>query len=179
MPAASQGGRSWLFTQNTVKQMDASLRSVRSELDQGRREVTGTLARIEESVEEVAKCSSEIGGVATREQSAGGDQIIQAVESLNELTQNISAAAEEQAAGVEQVVKSIERIREMVQQSASSSTELSSSAEQLATQSNMLRETVGRFQIRETMEPAPAFAAELTPASMRSLPASGSLAGNA
>jgi methyl-accepting chemotaxis protein len=134
--------------QNAVKHMDSSLLSVQSELDQGRKEVATTLAHIEESVEEVAKYSAEIG-IATSEQSAGGDQIIKAISTLNDLTQNISASSEEQSAGVEQVVKSIERIRDMIQQNASGSTELSASADQLATQSKKLRETVGRFQIKE------------------------------
>lgn len=134
--------------QNAVKHMDTSLLSVQSELDQGRKEVASTLAHIEESVEEVAKYSAEIG-IATSEQSAGGDQIIKAISTLNDLTQNISASSEEQSAGVEQVVKSIERIRDMIQQNASGSTELSASADQLATQSKKLRETVGRFQIKE------------------------------
>jgi methyl-accepting chemotaxis protein len=134
--------------QNAVKHMDTSLLSVQTELDQGRKEVASTLAHIEESVEEVAKYSAEIG-IATSEQSAGGDQIIKAISTLNDLTQNISASSEEQSAGVEQVVKSIERIRDMIQQNASGSTELSASADQLATQSKKLRETVGRFQIKE------------------------------
>jgi methyl-accepting chemotaxis protein len=135
-------------TVNAVKQMDASLKSVQTELDEGRRDVTGTLANIESSVEEVVKYVAEIG-IATNEQSAGGDQIIKAIGALNDLTQNISASAEQQAAGVEQVVKSIERIRDMIQQNSSSSTELSASAEQLATQSKTLREAVGQFRIRE------------------------------
>jgi methyl-accepting chemotaxis protein len=139
--------------QNAVKHMDSSLLSVQSELDQGRKEVATTLAHIEESVEEVAKYSAEIG-IATSEQSAGGDQIIKAISTLNDLTQNISASSEEQSAGVEQVVKSIERIRDMIQQNASGSTELSASADQLATQSKKLRETVGRFQIKDTADVA-------------------------
>lgn len=134
--------------QNAVRHMDTTLKSVQVELDEGRRDVASTLSHIEESVEEVAKYSSEIG-IATSEQSAGGDQIIKAITTLNELTQNISASAEEQSAGVDQVVKSIERIRDMIQQNASSSTELSASADQLATQAKRLRETVGRFQIKE------------------------------
>jgi len=139
--------------QNAVKHMDTSLQSVQNELDQGRKEVASTLAHIEESVEEVAKYSAEIG-IATSEQSAGGDQIIKAISTLNDLTQNISASSEEQSAGVEQVVKSIERIRDMIQQNASGSTELSASADQLATQSKKLRETVGRFQIKDTADVA-------------------------
>ena len=139
--------------QNAVKHMDTSLLSVQTELDQGRKEVATTLAHIEESVEEVAKYSAEIG-MATSEQSAGGDQIIKAISTLNDLTQNISASSEEQSAGVEQVVKSIERIRDMIQQNASGSTELSASADQLATQAKRLRETVGRFQIKEAEEVA-------------------------
>ncbi len=139
--------------QNAVKHMDTSLQSVQTELDQGRKEVASTLAHIEESVEEVAKYSAEIG-MATSEQSAGGDQIIKAISTLNDLTQNISASSEEQSAGVEQVVKSIERIRDMIQQNASGSTELSASADQLATQSKKLRETVGRFQIKEAADVA-------------------------
>lgn len=135
-------------SQNAVKHMDSSLATVQGELDQGRRDVSDTLSHIEDSVEEVAKYSSEIG-IATSEQSAGGDQIIKALTTLNELTQTISASAEEQSAGVEQVVKSIERIRDMIQQNASSSTELSASADQLASQAKKLRDTVGRFQIRD------------------------------
>lgn len=143
-------------TGNAVKQMDASLKSVQVELDEGRKDVASTLANIEVSVEEVAKYATEIG-IATDEQSAGGDQIIKAIAALNDLTQNISASAEQQAAGVEQVAKSIERIRDMIQQNTSSSTELSASAEQLATQSKTLREAVGRFQLKE--EPVMANAA--------------------
>ena len=135
-------------SQHAVKHMDTSLATVQGELDQGRRDVSDTLSHIEASVEEVAKYSSEIG-IATSEQSAGGDQIIKALTTLNELTQTISASAEEQSAGVEQVVKSIERIRDMIQQNASSSTELSASADQLASQAKKLRDTVGRFQIRD------------------------------
>lgn len=136
-------------SQNAVRHMDTTLKSVQTQLDEGRRDVANTLSHIEESVEEVAKYSAEIG-IATSEQSAGGDQIIKAVTTLNELTHNISSSAEEQSAGVEQVVKSIERIRDMIQQNASSSTELSASADQLATQAKRLKDTVGRFQIRES-----------------------------
>ena len=135
-------------SQNAVKHMDTSLASVQTELEQGRKDVSDTLSHIEDSVEEVAKYSAEIG-IATSEQSAGGDQILKALTTLNDLTQNINASSEEQSAGVEQVVRSIERIRDMIQQNASSSTELSASADQLATQAKKLRETVGRFQIRE------------------------------
>jgi methyl-accepting chemotaxis protein len=135
-------------THNAVKHMDTSMISIQTELDQNRKEVTVTLGAIESSVEEVAKYSTEIG-VATQEQSAGGDQIVKAIMSLNEVTQNISASAEEQSSGLGQVVKSVERIREMIQQSASSSAELSASAEQLAAQSKTLRDTVGQFQIKE------------------------------
>ena len=133
--------------------MDTSVLTVQTELEQGRRDIVTTLVHIEASVDEVAKYSSEIG-IATSEQSAGGDQIIRAITTLNELTQNISASSEEQSAGVEQVVKSIERIRDMIQQNASSSTELSASADQLSSQAKRLRETVGRFQIREAAEVA-------------------------
>ena len=135
-------------SQNAVKHMDTSLATVQGELNQGRKDVSDSLLHIEDSVEEVAKYSSEIG-IATSEQSAGGDQIIKALTTLNELTQTISASSEEQSAGVEQVVKSIERIRDMIQQNASSSTELSASADQLASQAMQLRDTVGRFQIRD------------------------------
>jgi methyl-accepting chemotaxis protein len=135
--------------------MDASLKSVQTELDEGRRDVASTLVNIESSVEEVAKYASEIG-IATNEQSAGGDQIIKAIAALNDLTQNISASAEQQATGVEQVVRSIERIRDMIQQNTSSSTELSSSAEQLATHSKTLREAVDKFQIKERQHMADA-----------------------
>jgi len=143
-------------TQAAVRQMDAGIASIQVELDQNRKDVTGTLGHIEKSVEEVAKYSDEIG-MATQEQSAGGDQIIKAMRSLNELTQNIGASAEEQASGVTQVVKSIERIRDMVDQSASGTAELSASAEQLAAQAKTLRETVGQFRIKdETVLPAAA-----------------------
>jgi methyl-accepting chemotaxis protein len=116
-------------TQNAVKHMDTSMVSIQTELDQNRKEVTGSLGHIESSVEEVAKYSSEIG-VATQEQSAGairssGDPVAERNDA------NISASAEEQASGLTQVVKSIERIREMIQQGASSSAELSASASSL------------------------------------------------
>lgn len=111
-------------------------------------EVVDSLKKIETSVTEVSRYSSEISA-ATSEQAGGCDQISKAVSKLNEVTQEVSASADEQASGTEQVVKAVEKLRDMVQQNASSSTELAASAEQLSRQSDSLTEVAGRFSMEE------------------------------
>ncbi|MBI5875048.1 MAG: HAMP domain-containing protein [Deltaproteobacteria bacterium] len=115
-------------------------------------EVVDSLKKIETSVTEVSRYSSEISA-ATSEQAGGCDQISKAVSKLNEITQEVSASADEQASGTEQVVKAVEKLRDMVQQNASSSTELAASAEQLSRQSDSLTEVAGRFSMEESGAP--------------------------
>jgi methyl-accepting chemotaxis protein len=109
-------------------------------------ELRVNLQNIGQSVTEVSRCSSEIGG-ATAEQSAGTQQIEQATSRLGELTHEISAATEQQSSGTEQVVDSIEQIRVMVQQNAESASELAASSEELSRQAALMRELTSRFHV--------------------------------
>jgi methyl-accepting chemotaxis protein len=109
-------------------------------------DLRSNLQNIGTSVEEVARCSHEIGE-ATSEQSAGTQQIEQATSRLGELTHEISAATEQQSSGTEQVVDSIEQIRVMVQDNAETASDLASSSEELSRQAGLMRELTARFHV--------------------------------
>jgi methyl-accepting chemotaxis protein len=135
--------------QNQVSKAVDNMEKSTAIVEQGMRrteELRSNLQNIGHSVEEVSRCSREIGE-ATAEQSAGTQQIEQATSRLGELTHEISAATEQQSSGTEQVVDSIEQIRVMVQQNAESSSELASSSEELSRQAGLMRELTSRFHV--------------------------------
>ncbi|MBI3399707.1 MAG: methyl-accepting chemotaxis protein, partial [Deltaproteobacteria bacterium] len=134
-------------TQSAVNNVERNVGVVEQALKLSN-EVVESLKKIEGSVTDVSRYSSEISA-ATSEQAGGCNEISKAVSKLNEVTQEVSASADEQASGTEQVVKAVEKLRDMVQQNASSSTELAASAEQLSRQSDSLTEVAGRFSIEE------------------------------
>ncbi|MEW6735501.1 MAG: methyl-accepting chemotaxis protein [Acidobacteriota bacterium] len=127
-----------------AKEMTAS-QDIVSQVTLQAEEVTTALKRVEQSVFEVCRYSQEIG-VVTSQQNAESDHMRQATVKLNELAQEIWAAAEEQASGAGQVVHSVELLRDVIDQNAQSSTKLAASGEQLAHQSETLLDVVGRFR---------------------------------
>ncbi len=80
----------------------------RATVEQARssKEVTGSVERIAETVQQINK--------ATNEQARGSEQIMKSAEKMKMLTQHAQRSVQEQAHGSKQITKSIESINEMV-----------------------------------------------------------------
>ena len=77
------------------------------------------------------------------------DTIVPDIGRTAHLVQEIAAASREQSAGVDQINKAILQLDSVVQQSARTSEELSASAEQLSSQAGRMEEMVSFFKLGE------------------------------
>ncbi len=66
-----------------------------------------------------------------------------------ELVQEINAASKEQTAGADQINRAIAQLDQVVQQNASSAEEVSSTAEELASQAQQLQDSMSFFKVNE------------------------------
>ncbi len=91
-------------------------------------------------------------------------EIGQAVRSLNEMSQGISAATEEQNTNSQQVGKAIESVNDITQAAATSAQQMASSTEELAAMAQQLQVLVQRFKLDQEQtdaEPSPGLTAEV------------------
>ena len=72
-------------------------------------------------------------------------EIVPNIRRTADLVQEINAASNEQSAGAEQINDAIQQLEQVIQQNASASEEMSSTAEELSSQAAMLRETIGKL----------------------------------
>ncbi len=75
------------------------------------------------------------------------EKIVPDIRKTAELVQEISAASKEQTAGSDQINKALQQLDDVVQQNASAAEEVSSTAEELSTQSQQLQETMSFFKV--------------------------------
>jgi methyl-accepting chemotaxis protein len=74
-------------------------------------------------------------------------EVSKALEEINEMSQNISAATEEQSTNAKHVSKAIEDINNVVQDSAASAEAVSRATEQLAGMAAQLRQLITQFKV--------------------------------
>jgi len=112
---------------------------------------------VQDSVAKVAAGSQ----LASR---SGGtlDEIVGSAKQLTGLIAEIAAASREQSAGVDQVNRAIAQMEQVVQRNASQTEEINATSESLAAQAGQLQALVGRFKLdrAEASEPLPAPEAE-------------------
>ncbi len=77
------------------------------------------------------------------------EKIVPDIRKTAELVQEISAASKEQTAGADQINKALQQLDEVVQQNASVAEELSSTSEELSAQAQQLQETMSYFKVRD------------------------------
>jgi len=82
--------------------------------------------------------------------------MVPAINRTSELVQEIAAASTEQSGGVNQVSRAMDHLSQATQQNASSAEELSATAEELSAQATQLEDLMGRFQLSEEDDLAPA-----------------------
>lgn len=73
--------------------------------------------------------------------------LVPAIEKTSELVQEIAAASMEQSAGAEQVSEALHQLDQVVQQNAAASEEVASTSEELAAQAGQLQQAVAFFQL--------------------------------
>jgi len=84
---------------------------------------------------------------AAREQAAGSKQIINAVESMNQMTQQVTVATSEQKRGGDLVVKSAENISSIAKENLSAIEQMAKSSEELEDMAQALLQEVASFKV--------------------------------
>ncbi len=105
-----------------------------------------SMVNIIESINSTALLISEITA-ATQEQSTGANEIVDAMSSLNRVTQQISNSMVEQTNASQQINMAIQEIDSAAQQSASGATELAAASEQLAANALEMKSVVEKFKL--------------------------------
>jgi methyl-accepting chemotaxis protein len=75
------------------------------------------------------------------------NELVPSIQRTAELVQEVASASREQSAGVNQMNKAMAQVDQVTQRNASASEELSSTAEELATQSEALSQLMGFFKV--------------------------------
>ena len=74
-------------------------------------------------------------------------EIVPAIQKTSDLVQEIAAGSEEQASGVGQINDAMEQLNQITQQNASSSEELSATAEEMSAQAQQLQQVMSFFKL--------------------------------
>jgi methyl-accepting chemotaxis protein len=74
-------------------------------------------------------------------------ELVPAIRKTTELVQEVATASREQSAGVEQVNRAMTHVDQVTQRTASAAEELSSTAEEMASQAEKLKRLMNFFQI--------------------------------
>jgi methyl-accepting chemotaxis protein len=89
-------------------------------------------------------------GVQVAEQASDMlSRLVPDIEKTAELVQEISAASKEQTAGADQINNAIQQLNKVVQQNAGATEEVASTAEELASQAEQLKNTIAFFKAAE------------------------------
>jgi methyl-accepting chemotaxis protein len=115
-------------------------------------EVRKLAERSQKAAAEIAVLST--GSVAVAEQAGGLlARIVPDIQRTAELMLEINSASREQSAGADQVSKAITQLDVVVQANSASSEELAASAEELSAQAHELRETMAFFHTEDDAKP--------------------------
>jgi methyl-accepting chemotaxis protein len=114
---------------------------VGAQIQQATEEQDRAATQIIDAVNSMNRLTQEVMA-ATREQAKGSEQIVHAVESMNQMTRQVSSATHEQRKGSEQVVHAVENLSRM--------------SEALRAQADMLQATIAFFKTGEATRTVPA-----------------------
>jgi methyl-accepting chemotaxis protein len=99
------------------------------------------------SAEEIAVISRQ-SVIISEESDKLIDELVPEIENTSKLVQDIASSSNEQTAGVEQVNNALNDLNQVVQQNAAASEQLASSAEKLAEQAEKLKESISFFKFK-------------------------------
>jgi len=99
------------------------------------------------AADEIQKLSSE-GVNVSQEAGEKLSRIVSEIERTAQLVQDIAAASHEQTGGTEQVNNAIQLLNDITQQNASSSTQLATNSEELSAQAEQLKNMVSTFKLK-------------------------------
>ncbi|MBB5609159.1 MULTISPECIES: methyl-accepting chemotaxis protein [unclassified Janthinobacterium] len=113
---------------------------------------------IGDSVEQV-----EIGARLVQDAGLTMDEVVSSVRRVADIMQEITAASTEQSAGIEQVNQAVVQMDQVTQQNAALVEEAAAAAESLQEQAHALSDLVGVFRLHAQESPAAAAASNVTP----------------
>jgi methyl-accepting chemotaxis protein len=97
----------------------------------------------------------EAGSALAGRSGATLEEIVGSAKQLTDLITEIASASREQSAGVDQVNRAIAQMEAVVQRNASQTEEINATSEALAAQASQLQGLVGRFKLDRDEAPAP------------------------
>jgi methyl-accepting chemotaxis protein len=111
-------------------------------------EVRKLAERSQTAAAEISQLSSSSVDVAER---AGQmlTKLVPDIQKTSELVQEINAASKEQTAGADQINSSIQQLNQVIQQNAGAAEEMASTAEELSSQAEQLQSTISFFKVDE------------------------------
>ncbi len=121
---------------------------VMRQIQNATREQSEGSRQVLQAVESMSSLHSQVDN-AVREQASGTQQIVEAVERTNDLVVQVVSATGEQKRGGEQMVIAMENISQTTRQNVDALGELTRSSNDLASQSETLRELVKGFVVNE------------------------------
>lgn len=110
-------------------------------------EVRKLAERSQDAAKEIGSLATSSVKVAERS-AAALNQLVPSINKTSELVQEVSAASNEQSTGVSQINQAMNLLDQITQQNASSAEQLSATAEELAAQASRLRQRMDIFTLK-------------------------------
>ncbi len=114
-------------------------------------EVRKLAERSQSAAKEIGDLATRSVGVA-EQSGALITELVPTIKKTAELIQDVAAASKEQSAGVDQINKAMNQVDAVTQRNASSAEELSSTAEELAAQSKQLQQLMTFFRVTSELQ---------------------------
>jgi methyl-accepting chemotaxis protein len=157
----------------STKEIESLIKESMRRVSEGVTTAKGSQEAMEHIREASHRVSDMIGGVAkTMDRQVGMiREMAAALESMNEMSQSISAAAEEQSTNTKQVSQAVENVNGITQSAATAAEEMSTATEQLARMAQELQKLVEGLRVAveesgdDVEEPAAADDTALIPTS--------------
>jgi methyl-accepting chemotaxis protein len=136
----------------STKQIEALIKESTKNVAAGVKTAKGSQLAMETIRAASQQVSQTIKGLAdsTRQQVQGIGELARTLQTVNEMSQVISAATEEQSNGARQVSKAVESVNMVTQSAAAAAEQMSASTDQLATMAQRLQQMSGRFTLDRT-----------------------------
>jgi methyl-accepting chemotaxis protein len=136
----------------STKEIEGLIRESAKNVEAGVRTAKGSQLAMETIRAASQQVSQTIKGLAesTRQQVKGIGELARTLQTVNEMSQVISAATEEQSNGARQVSKAVESVNGVTQGAAAAAEQMSASTDQLAAMAQKLQTMSGRFILDRT-----------------------------
>ncbi len=136
---------------SSTKEIEVLIRESGKNVKIGVEIAQAALASMEAIIAGARQTDTVVEGLAggVEQQVRAIHEVFRATDSINQMSQSISAATEEQTTNAKQVAKAIENVNELTQQASSAAQQMSAATEELSQLAQQLQQLVQQFQLAE------------------------------